>query len=123
MTNKTANKYSNGCTLPACPLAIFKIGYAMNPNAIPVEILEVSGITSIIKNAGNASSKFDQSIWRTDAIINVPTIINTGEVIAETVEIDDTSGEKNEAAANKTATVKVVNPVRPPAATPAEDST
>ncbi len=47
----------------------------------------------------------------------------TGDVMAETADTEATKGEKNEAIINRTATVKAVKPVRPPAATPADDST
>ena len=43
-------------------------------------------------------------------------------VIAATLETDETNGPKNAAMMNNTATVTEVKPVRPPAATPEDDS-
>src|SRR5699024_2936459 len=95
----------------------------MKPNAIPVEILDVKGMINITRNTGNVSSIDDQSTSLIELIINAPTITNTGDVIAATPETAPTNGPKSEATMNKTATVTAVRPVRPPAATPAEDST
>ena len=122
MKNNTANTYSNGCTSRAFPFANFNNGYEMNPSAIPVEILDVNGIVKMTKKAGNASSMPFQLISFTALIIKLPTIINAGDVMAETPEIDVTNGLKNEAMINSTPTVTDVKPVRPPAATPDVDS-
>src|SRR5690606_17469511 len=89
---------------------------------MPVEILDVSGIDNITKNAGKDSSISSHFIFLTTPIIRLPTIINAGEVIAATPDKDPTSGPKNEAMMNSTATVNAVKPVRPPTATPDPDS-
>ena len=94
----------------------------MNPSAIPVEILDVNGIDKMTKKAGNASSMPFQSMSFTALIIKLPTIINAGDVMAATPEIDVTNGLKNDAMINSTPTVTDVKPVRPPAATPDDDS-
>ena len=95
----------------------------MKPRAIPVAMLDVSGIVKIIRNAGNASSNESQSISFTTLIIKLPTIIKAGAVIAATPDKVLTKGPKNAATINRTPTVNVVRPVRPPTATPDEDST
>ena len=89
----------------------------MNPIAIPVEILEVSGIANITKKAGKASSNLSQVIPFTAPIIKLPTTIKAGEVMADTSESVATSGPKNDETMNKIPTVNEVNPVRPPATT------
>src|SRR5699024_1898628 len=53
--------------------------------------------------------------------INAPTIINAGAVIS--VVITARIGEKNKAIAKQAAIMTDVNPVLPPTAIPAEDST
>ena len=95
----------------------------INPTAIPVEILEVIGIAKITRNAGNASSKLSHFIPFTAPIIKLPTIIKAGEVIAAAPDNEATNGPKSEEIINKIATVTDVKPVRPPAATPDDDST
>lgn len=95
----------------------------MNPIAIPVDMLEVSGIVNMIANAGKASSNVFQSTFARPSIIKQPTIINTGAVMAETEEMAAINGEKKMERANKMATTVAVKPVRPPAATPVLDST
>ena len=75
--------------------ATFISGYEINPSAIPVAILDVRGMLKITKNAGNASSNASQSMWRTEPIIRLPTIINDGAVIADTPETALTNGPKN----------------------------
>ena len=85
-------------------------------------MLEVNGIVKMIINAGNASSNVSQSICFTALIIKLPTMIKAGAVIAATLERDETSGPKNAAMMKRIATVTDVNPVRPPTATPEDDS-
>ena len=80
----------------------------MKPSAIPVAMLEVSGIVRITKNAGNASSNESQSISLTAPIIRLPTMIKAGAVIAETPDNVLTSGPKNAATMNRMETVSVV---------------
>ena len=95
----------------------------INPNAIPVEILEVKGIARMIINAVNASSNSDHLIFLIPSIIKQPTIIRTGAVMEAKLEIAEINGEKNKATTNNRATTTEVKPVRPPAATPVVDST
>lgn len=104
------------------PLNIFKIGCVINPSAIPVAILEVSGIVKIIKKAGKASSNSPHLTLTKLPIIKLPTIMSAGEVMAAMPETALTSGLKNAATIKRIPTVKEVSPVRPPAATPLEDS-
>lgn len=94
----------------------------MKPRAIPVAMLDVSGIVRITRKAGNASSKESQSISLTVPIIKLPTMINAGAVIADTPDNVLTSGPKNAATRKRIETVSEVKPVRPPTATPDEDS-
>lgn len=71
-----------GCTDFPFPLNTFIRGNVMNPIAIPVDILEVSGIVKMIANAGNASSKIFQFTLASPSIMKHPTMIKTGAVIA-----------------------------------------
>ena len=54
----------------------------------------------MIKNAGNASSNLLHSISFTEPIINVPTIIKVGGVMAATPDTAPTNGPKKEATMN-----------------------
>ena len=74
----------------------------------------------IVKNAGTAISNFFQSISPKDETIKIPTIINAGAVTAGVTTLNN--GEKNSANKKNPAVTTAVNPERPPAATPAEDS-
>lgn len=94
----------------------------MNPTAIPVAILDVKGMASIVMNVGKASSNDFQSILAKPCIMNDPTIISTGDVIAGTLATTLIIGVKNMDIANSIATTTAVKPVRPPAATPEVDS-
>ena len=113
----------SGWTDLPLPLNSFISGYVMNPIAIPVDMLDVSGIVKMIANAGNASSNVFQLTFAKPSIMKQPTIIKTGAVIAATDDMADINGEKKIDAANKIATTVAVKPVRPPAATPVLDST
>ena len=95
----------------------------MNPIAIPVEMLDVSGIIKMIAKAGKASSNIFHWTFDNPSIIKQPTMIKTGAVMADTDEMAEMSGEKNIDSANRMAVTMAVNPVRPPAATPVLDST
>ena len=94
----------------------------MKPSAIPVAMLDVSGMARITRNAGKASSNSFHLIFAMLPIIILPTMIRAGAVIAEIPETALTRGPKNADAKNKAATVREVSPVRPPAATPEVDS-
>lgn len=50
-------KYKGNETSFAFPSAIFKIGYKINPIAIPSAMLYVKGIIAIIKKLGKLSLK------------------------------------------------------------------
>lgn len=95
----------------------------MKPSAIPVAMLDVKGMLKITRKAGKASSSSFHSILATDSIIKLPTMIKAGDVIAAIPETAPTRGLKKAATMNRMPTVSVVNPVRPPAATPEDDST
>src|SRR5699024_1712041 len=119
----TPNTYNIQWTLLPLPVTNFINGYVMNPMAIPVAMLDVSGIVNRIANAGKASSKVFQSILANPSIMKEPTIINTGAVIAGTSAITLITGVKNMDRINSPATTMDVSPVLPPAVTPDVDST
>ena len=75
----------------------------------------------MVTKAGNTSVKSFQSSLVIFVIIIVPTIINAGAVAAEGTK--PTIGLKNKASKKKRDTNTPVSPVRPPAPTPAADST
>ena len=104
------------------PFHNFKTGYTKNPIAIPFAILDVNGIPTKIKNAGNASSNSFQLISRILCAIKLPTIINEGAVIAATLDKEAITGLKNAVIIVRPTTTIPVNPVLPPAAIPADDS-
>ena len=85
-------------------------------------MLDVSGMLKIIIKAGKASSIVPHLMCETLAIIKLPTIISAGAVIADKPETALTNGPKNMESKNKIPTVSEVRPVRPPAATPEDDS-
>ena len=82
----------------------------------------VNGIPIIVTNAGKASVISDQSILAILSIINDPIIINAGDVIAGTEAKLLANGNKKIEITTKKLVVNAVSPVRPPFATPAEDS-
>lgn len=92
----------------------------MNPTAIPVAILNESGIAIIVRKAGTAISKRDQSIFANEETISTPTITNAAEVTGAVTT--DSNGKKNRESKNNAAVTNDANPVLAPAATPAEDS-
>lgn len=93
----------------------------MKPIAIPVAMEKVRTIIKTTKKAGTAISNFVQSICATFPIIKIPTITSAGVVTA--LVITPRSGEKNSDKEKQIAITIAVNPVRPPTATPAVDST
>ena len=93
----------------------------MKPNAIPVATLKVKGIIIIVTKEGMTISSRFQLICLTSVAINAPTIISAGAVTSGV--ITDKMGEKNKAMEKQMAITIDVNPVLPPTATPAEDST
>lgn len=94
----------------------------MKPTAIPVAMLDVNGMAIIVIKVGNASSNDFQLIFAKPCIINEPTIIKTGDVIAGTPATTLIIGVKNIDIANSKETKRLVSPVLPPAATPEVDS-
>src|SRR5690606_831253 len=74
-----------------------------------------------VKNAGTAISKRSHSISFNDFAINTPTMINAGAVTCGVTIAK--SGEKNNAKMKNPAVTIDANPVRPPTATPEDDST
>src|SRR5690606_28336892 len=88
---------------------------------MPVATEYVSGIAMTVRNTGMAYSILLQSTSPSPRAINTPTMISAGAVTAGVTT--PSSGEKNRASRNSTDVATDVNPVRPPAATPADDST
>lgn len=86
-------------------------------------MLDVRGMDNIMMKAGKASSNEPQLTLASPSIMKHPTMIKTGAVIAGSPDTAPTIGEKNIDNRNRAATTSVVSPVRPPAATPEEDST
>lgn len=84
-------------------------------------MLKVSGMPSIVRNAGSAISGSPHAISDTVVIIILPTIINAGAVAEE--GIAPANGATNKATANNKPVTIAVTPDLPPAATPAELST
>lgn len=89
--------------------------------AIPVAILYVSGIATMVKNAGTAISNRFQSIFPKEETIKTPTMTNAGVVTGEV--ITDNNGKKKIDKTNNAPVTNEANPVLAPAATPAVDST
>lgn len=119
--NINVNTYNSGLTFLCCPVAIFTIVYEIIPKTIPSAIEYVNGIAAIVINAGIATVKSSQFIFFTAVDINIPTMIRAGAVADEGTNRN--SGLKNRDIRKKHPVMTDVSPVRPPAATPAEDST
>ncbi len=102
------------------PIAILIIVHEIKLQIIPCVIEYVKGINIIPRNAGIASSNFDQLIFRTGFIIKTPTKIKAGEVAIDGTT--DRSGEKNIKGKNNNPATTAVIPVLPPCSTPAADS-
>src|SRR5690606_8267889 len=88
---------------------------------MPVATEYVSGIAMTVRNTGMAYSILLQSTSPSPRAINTPTMISAGAVTAGVTT--PSSGEENRASRNSTDVATDVNSVRPPAATPADDST
>ena len=73
--------------------------------------------------AGIVSARLSPSKVRSVTVSNIknPTKINAGAVAKDGMEVNN--GENKVASRNKTPVVHAVSPVRPPTATPEEDST
>lgn len=80
----------------------------MNPSAIPLAMLDVNGMATMTKKAGNDSSKCVQSISLMLLIIILPTIIKLGAVIAATFETAPISGLKKAVIKKRMATINTV---------------
>lgn len=81
----------------------------------------MSGIPITIKNAGKAISNSCQWMFFKLAAISTPTIINAGDVTVEGITVN--KGLNTSEIINRNPTNIEVNPVRPPMAMPADDST
>src|SRR5699024_10569054 len=89
----------------------------MNPIAIPVAMLYVSGMATIVKKAGTAISNRSHAIFFNDEDIKIPTMTKAGVVTSEVTKLN--IGEKNNARMKNPAATTAVNPERSPAPTPA----
>src|SRR5206468_2807911 len=76
-----------------------------------------------VRNAGIAYSSLCQSISPSARAISTPTTTSAGAVTAGAPATTANSGKKNIATRNHAAVDTAVSPVRPPALTPAVDST
>src|SRR5699024_4514541 len=95
--------------------------YVIIPAAIPLPKLNVKIVSTIVINAGSDSVASLKSIFLTALNIITPTRISAGAVAS--VGMITISGVINNVNKNKIPVVTAVKPVRPPASTPAEDST
>ena len=89
----------------------------VKPNAKPLAIEPVSGIMTMVRNAGRASEKSVKLIFPTSCIMSAPTRMRGGAVAKPGTR--PTSGAKISAMRKQTETVTAVSPVLPPAAMPA----
>lgn len=110
-----------GWTSRAFFTAIMLIGYRIKPRAIPLATLKERGIVIIVIKQGTAIASSLQRILPIFITMNAPTMISADEVISG-VTISN-SGEKNKEMIKQIAITTEVNPVRPPTAIPALDST
>ena len=90
---------------------------AITPRLNPVAMLNVSGVASMVMNAGNASVKSAHFTCAMDCVINAPTRIRAGAVAKPGMAV--ANGENNKATRNNAATNTLLSPVRAPAAIPA----
>lgn len=110
-----------GCTSLNLPVAVLMSTNARIPAEIPLAIEPVNTVNIIMTNGPKDSEKSAKSISLKPLIIKKPTKIRAGPVAA--LGIISTSGERNTIIIKITDTTTLVNPVRPPASTPALDST
>ena len=103
------------------PVANFKDTYVRKPKAIPSAIEKDKGIITIITSAGSNSTVDDQFNFSMPPSISIATYISAPEVAY--AAIIAARGHKNIAKMNNAPTTIAVNPVLPPASTPAELST
>ena len=93
----------------------------IKPSAIPFAIEYVNGMKTIVQNAGSAFVMSLKSMSFTPPSIKIPTKIKAGAVAcAGIIEIIGTNIIDSK---NKSAVVRLVSPVLPPSAIPADDST
>ena len=103
-------------------MQIFKITHERIPNIIPLAIEYVNGIIiRARKPAITSAMSPSKVIFLTDDIIIIPTKIRAGVVAKLGIAVNN--GESTMAIRKSTPVVSDVRPVRPPAATPALDST
>ena len=95
--------------------------YDITPSAIPSEMLYISGIARSARYAGTDSVRSVKSTLMIDEIIRKPTKISAGAVANEGIAVN--IGAKIIASRNVIPVTAAESPVRPPASTPADDST
>src|SRR6267143_4932426 len=115
--NSAVSTYTSQFTSRNSPRATFNTVYAVNPIDSPLAMLNVSGMVTIVRNAGIATTVFDHGISATCDIISEPTMMSAGAVAA--AGMAPTSGATNNATKNSRPVTIAVTPVRPPATTPA----
>lgn len=91
-----------------------RIGYAINPAAIPSAILYVSGINTIINSAEKVSAALDKSISLNSCNIDIPITIKIGAMAL--LGIKDNTGIKKREAMKNIPVVIVAKPVFAPLA-------
>src|SRR2546423_1922497 len=99
------------------PAPSFTMENEITPRLNPVAMLNVSGVASMVMNAGNASVKSAHFTWAMDCVINAPTRISAGAVAKLGTAV--ANGENNNATRNNKATNTLLSPVRALAAIPA----
>ena len=82
---------------------------------------QVRGMVATVRNAGIPISGLSHSIWPRPVAMRPPTRMRAGEVAK--AGMAPTSGATKRARKKRMPVTMAVTPVRPPAATPAEDST
>ena len=95
--------------------------YEITPSAIPSEILYISGIARSARYAGTDSVRSVKSTLIIEDIIRKPTNISAGAVANDGIAVN--IGANMIASKNIIPVTAAERPVRPPASTPADDST
>src|SRR6266850_1405301 len=70
------------------PAPSFTVENEITPRLNPVAMLNVSGVASMVINAGNASVKSAHLTCAMDCVINAPTRIRAGAVAKPGMEVD-----------------------------------
>src|ERR1700730_5893437 len=95
------------CNPPAAVLATVK---EISPRLRPVAMLKVSGMATMVTNAGKASVYSSHFTLGVNSVISAPTRIKAGAVANTGITV--TTGENNTAARNSRATTTLLRPVR-----------